>query len=305
MDTIVAALGGNALLRRHEAVDPATQVRNVRVAARAIAPLAAGNRLVVTHGNGPQVGLLALEAAAYAEAPPFPLDVLDAETEGMIGYLLAQELGNAIPDRPVATVLTQVEVRPDDPAFGAPSKPIGPVYDTATARDLATTHGWAFGPDGDGRRRLVPSPAPVAIVELPAIRILLDAGVVVVCAGGGGIPVVRTDAGLAGVEAVVDKDSTTAALAESVSADCMVLLTDVDGVYEDWGTDRARRLRSIRPEQIQGLHAAAGSMGPKLAAAARFARHTGRRAAIGRLEDAAELVAGTAGTVVGMLVGTS
>lgn len=297
--TVVAALGGNALLRRGEAPDPRTQQANARRAAQALAVIAAEHDLVVAHGNGPQVGLLALQSAPRTAAErAVPLDVLGAESEGMIGYALAQELGNALPGREIATLLTQVVVDHDDPSFARPTKPIGPIYETEEqAWAAAHAQGWSVGPDGPHWRRVVPSPEPREIVEIGVVRRLADAGVLVVCAGGGGVPVVRHDGALTGVEAVVDKDRTAALLAETLGADALLLLTDVDGIQEGFGTDAARRLPEVAAADVERLALPAGSMGPKAQAAARFAR-TGGRAAIGRLEDAAAVLAGTAGTRV-------
>jgi len=297
---VVVALGGNALLRRGEPLDAEHQRANVRIAARAIAELArSGNEVIVTHGNGPQVGLLALQADAYGDhVAPYPLDVLGAESEGMIGYLLEQSLDGELPGREVATVLTQVVVDPGDPAFDHPTKPIGPVYPTKEGRALARRHGWTMAPDGDGVRRVIPSPAPRRIVELASIVTLLDAGALVLCAGGGGIPVVDTGDGLRGIEAVVDKDATAALLAHDLHADVLVILTDVPAVQIAWRTPTARTLRRATPHDLRHYDFAAGSMGPKVTAAARFVLDTGGRAAIGRLDDAPALLAGTTGTQI-------
>jgi carbamate kinase len=292
---VVAALGGNALLRRGEPMDAETQRRNVAVAARSLAGIAAEHELIVTHGNGPQVGLLALQVEAYPEGGSYPLDVLGAESEGMIGYLLAQGLRNALGAREIATLLTQVVVDPGDPAFATPSKPIGPVYDA----DIGAERGWVMRPDGRRWRRVVASPEPQAIVELPTIRRLVEAGVLVICTGGGGVPVVSGEHGrLTGVEAVVDKDLAAALLAEQLGADALLLLTDVPSVMLDWGTERERPLTRATPADVAALGLASGSMGPKALAASRFAQATGGRAAIGALEDAAQLLDGTCGTLI-------
>jgi carbamate kinase len=298
---VVVAVGGNALLRRGEALTHENQRRNVRLACASLAPVAAAHELVVSHGNGPQVGLLALQGAAYAEVPTYPLDVLDAETQGMIGYLVEQELGNLLPaDVPLATLLTMIEVDADDPAFATPTKPIGPIYDRATADRLAEARGWTFAPDGDGLRRVVPSPEPRRIFELRQIRWLLGRGCVVICAGGGGIP---TSFGpgrqLAGVEAVIDKDRASALLAAGVNAEVLVMATDVDAVYLDWGTPYARAVARARPAELARHREvfAAGSMRPKVEAACRFAA-AGGTAAIGALADIDRMLRGTAGTVV-------
>ncbi len=291
---IVVALGGNALLRRGEPLDIATQRANAQAAARALAPLAAEHALVVTHGNGPQIGLLAEQAAAAHGAEP--LDVLGAESEGMVGYLLAQELINACPARAFVTLLTMVEVDAHDPAFAAPTKPIGPVYAEADWRALAARTGWRGAPEGGGWRRVVPSPAPRRIVEEATIATLVEAGVVPICAGGGGIPVVRDDGRLRGVEAVIDKDRTSARLAAALGADLLLLLTDVDGVYRRWGAADAARIAALTEADAAALDLPDGSMGPKVAAALWFAGSTGGAAVIGRLQDAAALARGDGGT---------
>jgi carbamate kinase len=297
---IVAALGGNALLRRGEPLTAETQRSNVRMAAAALAEIVrAGHQLIVTHGNGPQVGLLALQGAAYKPDEAFPLDVLGAETEGMIGYLIEQELENALShDHAVATLLTQVVVDPQDPAFRAPTKFVGPVYTRAEAEERARVAGWAIAQDGDYWRRVVPSPKPLEIPDLRVLRLLLDQGVIVICAGGGGIPVVRRpDGSMIGVEAVIDKDAASALLAGDVGADALLLLTDVDAVYQDFGTQAATPIRKLTTEQGRALEVPKGSMRPKLHAACAFADRGGF-AAIGRLADARAILDGTAGTRV-------
>jgi carbamate kinase len=299
---VVAALGGNALLRRGEPLTADMQRTNVATAAVALAGIVrAGHRLVITHGNGPQVGLLALQGAAYKPDEAYPLDVLGAETAGMIGYLIEQELENALNhDRPVATLLTQVIVDGDDPAFGKPTKFVGPVYEQMQAEALAKAGGWAIAPDGDRWRRVVASPKPLEIPDTRVIQLLLEAGVIVICTGGGGIPVLRrADGSLMGVEAVVDKDASSALLATSLGADALLLLTDVDAVYRDFGTDTARAIPVVTPDEARLLDAPAGSMAPKLAAAAGFI--TGKKiAAIGRLQDAVQLLNGGAGTRIAL-----
>lgn len=298
---VVAALGGNALLRRGEPMTAAVQRANAARAALALAGLVrAGHDLVITHGNGPQVGLLALQGAAFRPEAPDPLDMLGAETEGMIGYLIEQELENALGhDRPVATLLTQVVVDPADPAFRHPTKPVGPVYAEAEAKTLAAQRGWTIAPDGAAWRRVVPSPKPVEIPDLRVIRLLLSQGVVVICAGGGGIPVVRrADGSLAGVEAVIDKDHASALLATSIKADALLMLTDVDGVQEGFGTPAARRLPRLAAGEARQMALPAGSMGPKVTAGTDFVVSGGRLAGIGRMEDAAAILNGAAGTVI-------
>lgn len=295
---LVIALGGNALLRRGQPADAETQRRNAAGAARAIAAVAANHDVIVTHGNGPQIGLLALQAAATPNSSAYPLDILGAETEGMIGYLLEQELRSSLPDRSIATLLTQVAVDAGDPAFDRPTKPIGPVYDDASAVTVGTAHGWTMARDGDRMRRVVASPEPVEILELETIERLLDAGTLVICAGGGGIPVVHEGGICRGVEAVVDKDLTAALLAESVHADRLVLLTDVGGVISGWNTPSATLLRHLDVKTARALDLPAGSMGPKVEAACRFAVATGRTAAIGALDEAVHVVDGRLGTAI-------
>jgi carbamate kinase len=296
---IVVALGGNALLRRGEPADADIQRRNVSVAVDALAELAKTNELIVTHGNGPQVGLLALQATAGGSVAPYPLDVLGAETEGMIGYLLDQELVNALGSRPVATLLTQVIVDLEDAAFERPTKFIGPVYTKERAHQLAFARGWSVAADGEHWRRVVPSPEPRGIVELSTIKLLVEAGVVIVCVGGGGIPVVvDRDGRLHGVEAVVDKDLAAALLAEGLGADALLMLTDVDGVQVGWGTPLSRRLDDVTTGELAAMTFAAGSMGPKVQAACRFAERTGGLAGIGSLAKAVDILEGRSGTRV-------
>jgi carbamate kinase len=299
---IVIALGGNALLRRSDPMTTEVQRRNVKIAAEAIAPLAAEHTIVVVHGNGPQVGLLSLQAESYTGAEPYPLDVLDAGTQGMIGYLIQQELRSLLPPaRQVVTLLTMIVVDPDDPAFAKPTKFVGPVYDKAAADTLAADKGWAFRQDGAAWRRVVPSPKPQRILEIQPIAWLLEQGAVVICAGGGGIPTMYPASGsgdLVGVEAVIDKDLASELLAEDVHADLFLMATDVDAVYLDWGTPQQRQLGQVTPAELASHQFAAGSMGPKVEAASRFATKTGKRAAIGSLADIAEIVAGKAGTSV-------
>ena len=294
---VIVALGGNALLRRDEPADVESQRRNIAVAVRAIAALADEHAVVVTHGNGPQIGLLALQGEAYREVRSYPLDVLGAESEGMIGYLLDQELVNELGGRAVVTLLTQVQVAADDPAFGRPTKPIGPRYDRDTAARLEAERGWAMAPDGDRYRRVVASPRPMAIVELQAIRMLVEAGVVVVCVGGGGIPVTVDARGrLRGVEAVIDKDHAAALLASSLGADALLLLTDVAAVQAGWGTAQARPLHEVSASELRELSFDPGSMGPKVEAACDFVEATGRLAAIGTLGEAPAILRGDSGT---------
>ncbi|MCZ8546256.1 carbamate kinase [Mesorhizobium qingshengii] len=295
---IVVALGGNALLRRGEPMTAGNQRANIVRAASVLAELVGeGHSIVITHGNGPQVGLLALQAAATSDGGTFPLDVLGAESAGMIGYVIEQELGNLLRQRLFATLLTQVKVDPHDPAFAHPTKPIGPVYDEATARRLATERGWQIAPDGDKWRRVVPSPKPLAILEASVISFLVERDVIVICTGGGGVPVVaRDDGSLYGVEAVIDKDLASSLLGRQLKADMLLMLTDVDAVYVDFGTTAAHALRRVTPREMSGRNFPAGSMGPKVSAAIEFVEATGRPAAIGKLDDAVEIVRGNRGT---------
>ena len=296
---IVIALGGNALLRRSDPMTTEVQRKNVRIAAQAIAPLAAGHSIVIVHGNGPQVGLLSLQAEAYQGAEPYPLDVLDAGTQGMIGYLIQEELRALLPtESQVATLLTMIEVDPDDPAFAHPTKFVGPVYDQEAAQKLGAEKGWAFRQDGSSWRRVVPSPQPQRILEIQPITWLLERGAVVICAGGGGIPTTSGPGRITGVEAVIDKDFASELLAEDVGADLFLMATDVDGVYLNWGEPEAQRLDRVSAAELASHEFAAGSMGPKVKAAAMFATNTGQRAAIGALDDIAGIVAGRAGTSV-------
>ncbi|MCG2593351.1 carbamate kinase [Ramlibacter sp. XY19] len=299
---IVTALGGNALLRRGQPMTADNQRENVRIAAAALAPVARVHDLVVGHGNGPQVGLLALQGAAYREVETYPLDVLGAQTEGMIGYMIEQELGNLLPfERPFATLLTMVEVDANDPAFHNPTKFIGPVYDKAEADRLAEAKGWVVKADGDKWRRVVASPEPKRIFELRPIKWLLEKHTIVIAAGGGGIPAAyspHAERKLEGIECVIDKDLATELLARELGADLYVMLTDADAVYVDWGKPTQRAIRRASVDSLKGMPFAAGSMGPKVQAACRFAAATGKAAAIGALADLAKVIEGTAGTTI-------
>ncbi|GAA3958470.1 carbamate kinase [Allohahella marinimesophila] len=299
---IVVALGGNALMQRGQPMTAAHQRENIRTAVKQLASIVEGNELVICHGNGPQVGLLALQAAADKAHEPFPLDILGAQTDGMIGYMIEQELGNLLPGgAPLATLLTQVEVAADDPAFDHPTKPIGPLYEQDEAEQLMQEKGWAMAPDGESFRRVVASPEPLRIFERRPIEWLLEKGSIVICAGGGGIPTCRDDNGfLRGVEAVIDKDRCSAVLAAELQCDCLIIATDVDAVYLDWGTDSSRPIRSVHPDDLDAAAFPAGSMGPKVEAACDFARKTGKTAVIGALKDIAAMLSGSAGTAVSL-----
>ena len=295
----VIALGGNALLRRFERPDAGIQRHHVKDAAAQLAPAIAGHEVFICHGNGPQIGMLANESDADLDLGlPFPLDTLGAQTQGMIGYWLAQELANAGVVAPIAAVLTQILVDPDDPAFGAPTKFIGPMYTRAQADELAVERGWTVAADAAGWRRVVASPEPRQVLELPTITALSAAGTLVVCAGGGGVPVVRDAQGLRGVEAVVDKDLTAALLAVTLDADRLVLLTDVPAVLRNFGRPDESPLAEVRVDELDDMTFPAGSMGPKIEAAKRFATSTGRPAVIGGLADAASVLSGSSGSTI-------
>ncbi len=297
---IVVALGGNALLKRGEPMTADVQRKNVKTAAQALAPVAAQHQLVISHGNGPQVGLIALQQAAYTAVEPYPLDVLGAQTEGMIGYMIEQELGNLLPfEVPFATLLTMIEVDPNDPAFQNPTKFVGPVYDKAEADKLGADKNWVFKQDGNKWRRVVPSPLPKRIFEIRPVKWLMEQHTVVICAGGGGIPTMYKADGtrtLVGVEAVIDKDLASELLARELDADLFVMATDVNGVYLNWGKPGQCLVERATPEELKQYGFAAGSMGPKVDAAVKFVKATGKRAAIGSLEDIEKIVLGEAGT---------
>lgn len=296
---VVVALGGNALAEDERELDVAAQRRRLAAAAAALAGATETNRLVITHGSGPQVGLLALRNDAYPGTPPDPLDVLDAETEGQIGYLIEDALDRYLPAGSLAALLTQVVVDAEDPAFVHPTKPIGPDYDEEDARSLTAMRRWSFHPHGQWWRRVVASPEPKGIVELPAILALLEAGLTVICAGGGGIPVVADPlGGYRGVQAVIDKDLSASLLATELGAQRLVILTSVDAVYDGWGTPGQTRISEATPEELRARTFPAGSMGPKVEAACRFVEAGGEWAVIGNLTQAEAVIAGKAGTVV-------
>ena len=296
---VVLALGGNALLRRGEPLEAELQKRNLMRVAKTLASLAKRHEIVITHGNGPQVGLLALQAAAYKEVQPYPLDVLGAESEGMIGYLIEQTLSSELPGREMATLLTQVEVDATDPAFRAPTKPIGPVYREIEVQQFATRTQWTFVRDGSGFRRAVASPEPRRIREINVIKLLVNSGVVVICAGGGGIPVIATASGeLRGVEAVIDKDLSAAFLAEAIDADALLLLTDVSAVWTAWPASEGRPIGRTTSAQLRAMTFEPGSMAPKVEAACRFAERTQRPAGIGAVDHAEAILQGETGTFV-------
>lgn len=297
---VVVALGGNAILRRGQELNAENQRANIRRAAAELAAVNADHELIIAHGNGPQVGLLALMDAAWSPAHPSPLDILGAETSGMIGYMIEQELGNVVPTEDhIVTILTQTLVDPRDPAFDSPSKPVGPVYGQREAERLCAEKGWSVARDGEYFRRVVPSPLPLRIIEIDAIRILVENGIVVICAGGGGIPTAHDEHGkLHGVEAVIDKDLAGGLLARDLEADRFIMLTDVPYIYEAYGEPGQRAIRSAHPDLLDPLDFASGSMGPKVTAACEFARATGKISAVGRLSELNRIMQGDAGTVI-------
>ncbi|MDT3847615.1 MAG: carbamate kinase [Vibrio anguillarum] len=294
--TVVVALGGNALLRRGQPLEADVQRRNIEIAVKTISEIAKHYNVVLVHGNGPQVGLLALQGLEYKKVAPYPLDVLGSETQGMIGYMLMQEFKNMLPERNISCMLTQMMVDPKDPAFANPTKPIGPVYQKAEARELAEKYHWTVKPDGQYFRRVVPSPQPIGIVEHDAISQLISAGHLVICTGGGGIPVKRENGKLVGVEAVIDKDMSAAFLAKQLNADALLILTDADAVYLDWGKPTQHALRSTTPSELANYQFDAGSMGPKIEASCEFIQQGGKVVGIGALEDGLRILEGTAGT---------
>ena len=295
---IVIALGGNALLRRGEEMTAENQRKNIQLAVKSLAPIAGQNELVISHGNGPQVGLLSLQSAAYKEVEEYPLDILGAQTEGMIGYMIEQELGNLLPiEIPIASILTMVEVDPEDPAFDNPTKPIGPIYTKEEAEKLKKEKGWSIKLDGEHWRRVVASPEPHRIFQLRPIHWLLEKNTIVICAGGGGIPTIYNKEGnLEGVEVVIDKDRASSLLAFELEADVLIMATDTEGVYLDWGTDSEKIISETTPEEIRKYDFDIGSMGPKVEAACSFVVRSGQRAVIGSLKDIEKMVNGTAGT---------
>ncbi|HCD7967799.1 TPA: carbamate kinase [Citrobacter amalonaticus] len=295
---LVIALGGNALLQRGEILSAENQQRSIQVFAQRVATLARDYQLVIVHGNGPQVGLLALQNAAYTESPAWPLDILVAESQGMIGAAIAQALTQNTGGCPVTTLMTRVEVDPQDEAFAAPGKYIGPVYQPDQQAELEQRYGWTMKADGQYIRRVVPSPIPQNILDGEAIQMLMEAGHTVICCGGGGVPVVAQGNGYVGTEAVIDKDLTTAVLANTINADHLLILTDADAVYEHWGTPQARALRHVTTEELAPFAAPDGAMGPKAAAVIQFVKQTGRSAFIGALKDAPQILTGEKGTCV-------
>ncbi|MFS1936045.1 carbamate kinase [Vibrio splendidus] len=294
--TVVVALGGNALLRRGEPLEADVQRRNIETAVKTISEIAKVYNVVLVHGNGPQVGLLALQGLEYKKVNPYPLDVLGSETQGMIGYMLMQEFKNYLPDRNISCMLTQMTVDPNDPAFADPTKPIGPIYEEAEARELPEKFHWIVKPDGQHFRRVVPSPRPTGIVEHEAITQLIDAGHLVICTGGGGIPVKKENGKLIGVEAVIDKDMSAAFLAKQLDADALLILTDAEAVYLDWGKPTQHALRSTTPSELAKFTFDAGSMGPKIEASCEFIQQGGKVVGIGALEDGLQILQGQAGT---------
>lgn len=296
--TVVVALGGNALLRRGEPLEADIQRENIKIAVESIAEIAQHYNVVLVHGNGPQVGLLALQGLEYTKVNPYPLDVLGSETQGMIGYMLMQEFKNRLPELDVSCLLTQMTVDPNDPAFSDPTKPIGPVYEEAEARQLAEKYNWIIKPDGQYFRRVVPSPQPTGIVESTAITKLIESGNLVICTGGGGIPVIKQNGKLTGIEAVIDKDMSAAYLARQLNADALLILTDADAVYTHWGTPQQQAIRATTPQQLSQYQFDEGSMGPKIAASCEFVKQGGQLVGIGALQDGLRILEGKAGTCI-------
>lgn len=297
---IVIALGGNALLKRGEAMLYENELSNVRIACQQIAKISHNNELVITHGNGPQVGLIALQQDAYHEVPPYPLDAVGAQSIGLIGYMIQKELRGLIgPTADIASVLTQTEVDPKDPAFSHPTKPVGPIYDKKTAEKLAQEHRWTIAQDNDKYRRVVASPDPKQILGLAAIKTLVENGHLVICCGGGGIPVYFSPQGeVVGAEAVIDKDLASSLLASSIDTDLFVIATDVEGVFLDWRTPQQKLIRKTSPAFLRTISFPKGSMEPKIEAACRFVEKTGRTAIIGSLSQIEEILQGCSGTQV-------
>ncbi|WP_240206259.1 carbamate kinase [Vibrio sp. CyArs1] len=296
--TIVVALGGNALLKRGEPLEAEVQRHNIEIAVKTISEIVLQYNVVLVHGNGPQVGLLALQGLEYKKVSPYPLDVLGSETQGMIGYMLMQEFKNQMPSKNITCMLTQMTVDPADPAFKDPTKFIGPVYDKQEACELAEKYNWTVKPDGDYFRRVVPSPLPTGIVEHEAITSLIDEGHLVICTGGGGIPVTHKDGKLVGVEAVIDKDMSAAFLAKQLHADRLLILTDADAVYLDWGKPTQHALRATTPSELSRYQFDEGSMGPKIDASCEFINQGGQMVGIGALQDGLRILEGTAGTTI-------
>lgn len=298
METLVIALGGNALLKRGAVLSAENQYQSIALIADAIGKLAKKYRIAIVHGNGPQVGLLALQNLAYRDVPPYPLDILVAESQGMIGYMLAQQLGAFHPAQPVSTLLTRVLVDSEDPAYREPSKFIGPVYEPQQQAELEKKYGWSMKLDGKYLRRVVPSPEPKKIIDIEAINLLLAKNHIVICNGGGGVPMVASAQGMVGSEAVIDKDLASALLAEALDADHLVILTDADAVYQHWGTPQQKAIRSATTQELAPMAVADGSMGPKIMAVSRFVQRSGKVAHIGALQDIESVLAGTAGTLI-------
>lgn len=295
---LVITVGGNALLKRGEVLSAENQRANVHVACEAIARVMAEHDVVLSHGNGPQVGLLALQNDAYKAVPAYPFDVLGAESQAMIGVMMVEELKNLLPEKEFVNLVTRTVVSATDPAFDQPSKFIGPVLSKEEALVLAKEKGWVIKPDGEFYRRVIASPEPIQILDLPAIKTLLDNGFNVIAAGGGGVPVIKRDAKYRGIEAVIDKDFAASLLAIELKAERLIIATDVDGVYEDWGKPNQKRIDCVRAEELLKGQWAPGSMGPKVKAACRYVLTTRKTATIGALHDIEAMVAGQKGTMI-------
>lgn len=284
-------------MQKGQALESEIQANNIARATRNIADIVTNDELAITHGNGPQVGLLALQAEGYPEVTPYPFDILDAESAGMLGYLISLHMDNALPTRQSVALITRVLVDPEDPAFARATKPVGPVYPTAQGDAIARQRGWQMTRISEGMRRVVPSPRPQKIIELSAIEVLLTQGAIVVCCGGGGIPVVQApNGGLVGVAAVVDKDASSALLASALEADRLIMLTDVEAVYKNWNTDSAKPIQRMSTAELRELEFEEGSMAPKVAAACQFADETGNSAYIGKLTRLPDIIRGLSGT---------
>lgn len=294
---LVIAIGGNALLSRGEPLEAKIQQQHAKSAAISIAQIAQNHEVIIVHGNGPQVGLLALQAANYSEVKPYSLDILIAESQGMIGYFLQQEISNCLANKKIATLLTQIEVKSDDLALNNPTKPIGPIYNEQSITTIAKKFNWQIKKDGDYFRRVVPSPEPQQIIEIEVIKLLINQNYIVICAGGGGIPIIKTNSGKwKGIEAVIDKDLSAALLAIQLKADALIILSDVNYVEKNWNTAQAEIIQQTTPRQLRKLKFAKGSMAPKIEAVCRFVEYTGNWAAIGALKDSLNILQGSAGT---------
>lgn len=304
---VLVALGGNALSLKNEPITAQNQRKRVKQAVAPLAKIAEQHELIITHGNGPQVGLLAQQSLANLSSDqsnqstkaPFPLDVLNAETEGMIGYLIEQELINQLPEnRRTASLLTMVQVDANDKAFSEPDKPVGPSYPFEKKQSLEDKNNWSFKSKDNEWQRVVPSPEPEDILQSPAIETLLLNDTVVICSGGGGIPVSRSDNALIGVEAVIDKDKTSALLAIKLKVDRFIIATKTDGVYRNWQSKTSEKIKNITIKQLKSMQFESGTMAPKIAAAIRFVKQRQQPAVIGSLDELDKIMNFNAGTKI-------